>query len=143
MMNKNPKLTSLDPNQILTHTFEESYDAQRVLVVNPPTINLDGANIQIPKTEIITVEKPYIITQVEYKEIEKPYIITQVEYKEVEKPVLVEKIEYIEKPILVEKIEYREIERPVIVERQAKLHFLIKLLLISQTIIILALLFER
>lgn len=145
---KNNKLTQLDTDQIHKLTFDESIDAQRVILVGGEKLDIqideqnflnaikDGLKlIKIDtsnKSELTVIEKNVFIPKIE--RIEVPTIITQIEYKEIEKPVIIEKIVTIEKPIIIKEIQQVE----VIKERYYP--FIIKLTAVLQTVAVLGLL---
>lgn len=110
-----PKLTALDPNQITQYSFDENLRANRVVIVgDAPVFNTESHTLSDP----IYIEKPVVVTQIEYKEIQVPHVIKEIEYKEIEKPYIVKEIEYREivKEVPVERVVYKEIEKPIIVK---------------------------
>lgn len=119
-----PILTNLDPNQISRYSFDENLRASRVVIVGDQgytgTSNISGE--RYIKPEPLYIEKPVIVTQIEYREVEIPKIVTQIEYKEIQVPVIVKEIEYKEivKEIPVEKTVYKEIEKPVFIDKLVK-----------------------
>src|SRR5579871_3245189 len=119
---KNTKLSQLDTDQIHKATFEESHDAQRVVLVGAEKLNIEinetkllqsietglkNIKIEAPKTDII----PFLTE----KEVEKPVFIPQIERIEI--PVIVKETEYVEKPVFIKEIEFKEIEKTVYVPK--------------------------
>lgn len=139
-MNKNTNISSLDLTQINMRKFDETYDADRVVIVGGDfTIDSDKiaqavkegiSNIEFksnsePQAQFVkeqvfqTIEKNVFIPQIEFKTIEVPVIIKEIEIREIEKQVIVPIIEYkeVEKIVYIPQIEYKTIEKPVIVEK--------------------------
>ncbi len=157
MDNKNHNITTLDVAQMQRKLFDESHDAQRVIIVGSDFSSLrDGLNhsitealknIQIPS---IIHAKPedetLVLTEktVEYREIDRPYIVTEkeVEYRTIEVPVIVKELqlERIEVPVYIEKVQIVEKEIPVYVEKQMPLPNWVKVMLIAQSIALIAVL---
>lgn len=110
-----PKLTALDPNQITQYSFDENLRANRVVIVgDAPVFEQSEFKVSDP----IYIEKPIVVTQIEYKEIQVPHVVKEIEYREVEKPYIIKEVEYKEiiKEVPVERVVYKEIEKPVIVK---------------------------
>lgn len=125
---KNQNLSLLDANQMTSRTFDESHDAQRVLVVGSdiaesikdalkdikieanstpmslPVQQIDPLVIKIPyqtvikETEIVTVNIPTIVTEYKTIEIEKPIVVT--EYKTIEKQIVVKEYQEFPKSLI-------------------------------------------
>lgn len=127
---KNNNLSSLDVSQMNQRMFDESNDAQRVIVVGQD-INIDTDKITdavkeglkdikinveqnkdmvsapIMETKIEKIEVPQIIKEIQIERIEVPIVTTRIERVEI--PIIVPTIEIIEKPIIIKEIEIREI----------------------------------
>jgi len=151
---KNTNFSQLDTNQIINRKFDESQDADRVVLVGGEKLELsidsdkiaaavkEGISLSnfrfgpeyIPKldlpAQIQSIEKNVFIPQIEIKTIEVPVIIKEIEYKEIirEVPIYIEKIVTVEVPIIVKEIEFKE----VIKERYYP--FIIKLSSIIQAV---------
>ena len=129
---KNNNLTQLDTDQIIKKKFDESYDAERVIlvggeklelsidsdkIVNAVREGLSGISLPINQSsgefKIINVptKENVFIPQLEIKEIQVPVIIKEIEYREIEKPIYIEKVITIEKPVIIREIEFKEIEK--------------------------------
>jgi hypothetical protein len=124
MQMKNLTQTQLDTDQINKRKFDESLDADRVIVIGQD-LSIDSDKIaQAVKEGLVnltigtptgteiqfqTIEKNVFIPQLEIKTIEVPVIIKEIEYKTIEVPVITEKIVTIEKPIVIKEIEIREV----------------------------------
>lgn len=124
---KNQNQTQLDTDQIMKKKFDESLDADRVILVGGEKLELSIDSDKIanavkeglktvyfnaPKQETKEhysapqiIEKNVFIPKIE--RIEVPIIRT--EYKTIEIPVITEKIIYVDKPIIVKEYEIREI----------------------------------
>lgn len=146
----------LDTDQIIKKKFDESMDAERVVLVGGEKLELtidsdkianavkeglsnfnfnpeNGVKVDLqPQFQI--VEKNVFIPQIEIKTIEVPVIIKEIEYREIEKPIYIEKIITIEKPIYIKETEFKE----VIKERHYP--FVIKVASIVQAICMVCLL---
>ena len=151
-MNKNAKVTGLDPNQIIPRMFDEDNDAQRVTIVDGANITLNAnmssvenkldklIELQIePKDKkvissmriedrTVYVDKPFPVQEI--KVIEVPHIIKEIEYKTIEIPIVVKEFEIIEKPVIV----YKD------VSESKSLPMFIKVCLIMQTLAFLGML---
>lgn len=132
---KNINFSQLDTNQIINRKFDESCDADRVILVGGEKLELsidsdkianavkDGlSNFKfMPETiakvdlqtqiqrDIQVIEKNVFIPQIEIKTIEVPVIVKEIEYKTVEIPVYIEKLVTIEKPVIIKEIEFKEV----------------------------------
>lgn len=155
---KNNNLTLLDTDQIIKKKFDESMDAERVIIVggeklelsidsdkiaNAVKEGLSGLKIgesskpeqyNVRQQEIQYVEKQVFLPQIEIKTIEVPVIIKEIEYREIEKPIYIEKIVTVEKPIVIKETEFKE----VIKERHYQL--IIKITSIVQALCIVGIL---
>lgn len=149
------KLTQLDAKDIPRYTYDEAYNANRVVIVgnisprgvealNPN--NLPGGINIIETTKLITeyIEVPTIIKELEVKVLEIPFIVYDTKIVEVEK--IIHTVEYkeIEKSVIV--TEYKEVRVPVIVKEQEivyidRINF--KMLMIMQGITLALILFSR
>lgn len=113
-MSKNANLTHLDTNQIVNRKFDESHDADRVVIVGGADLKFEMESDKITDAikegfkHIQNNEKIVFIPQIEYREIEKQVFVPQVEYKIIEVPVITERIVTIEKPVII--TEYKEKE---------------------------------
>lgn len=129
---KNNNLTQLDTDQIIKKKFDESHDAERVILVGGEKLELFidsdkianavkeglgtftfpadriGGEIQIIN---VPTKENVFIPQLEIKEIQVPVIIKEIEYREIEKPIYIEKIITVEKPVVIKEIEFKEIEK--------------------------------
>lgn len=119
------KVTHADPQQIMQRAFEETLDANRVVIVGAEMPQLKFENIKFPEQQKIEVpvfikefekvEVPIIVKEIEYKEIEKPITIIQKELQieKVEIPVVIEKtnIQVIEKPVIIKETEYKDLPK--------------------------------
>lgn len=130
MTNKNPNITTLDLAQMQKRTFDDSIDAQRVVIVGQE-FNIDNdklanalkesiASIKLEQpsiasgyinTEIRTIEIPHIITEPKIIEIEKPVITTEIKIVEIPKIVEVPVIQRMEVPVIVKEVQVVEVER--------------------------------
>ncbi len=134
---KNTNLSLLDVAQMSMRVFDESHDAQRVILVGGDDISqsivtavkdslkdlkvtVDQAPQHSPiaefnNTEPLIIKIPYqtVVKEVEIKEIEKPVFIEKFSIVEVEKPVIITKTEVItvEKQIIV--TQYKDIPQIV------------------------------
>jgi len=93
------QITHLDSDQINKRIFDESQDANRVVIVGGVDFNFEHKD---PK--VITIKEPIIIRETEIREIEKPIIIKEFELKEIHIPVIVKELEIKE----VERIVYKD-----------------------------------
>lgn len=123
------KLTNLDPHQIIKYSFDESNNAQRVVIVGEgfnPTYNVTAnSSGEIPKVievphiikevQIKELQIPTIIKEIEIKEVQVPTIVKEVQIKEIQVPIVTQKIEIIEKPVIIKETEFKTIEIPIIV----------------------------
>lgn len=155
MSNKNQHTSSLDLNQMLLRTLDESNDCQRVQIVGADIkididpslvinsikegmsqlqINVD-TNREEKKTEVI--EKQVIVKEIEIREIHIPTIIKEIEIREIQVPVEVTKIVEIEKPIIIEKISFIEIDKTNTKETNA-----LKIIAILEALLIIGLLMK-
>jgi|ERR1019366_523603 hypothetical protein len=132
---KTRKLSLLDTDQIIKMKFDETMDADRVMLVGGEKLELSIDSDKIANAikeslsdfkfmsenrvkvdlqpQIQSVENVVFVPQIEYKTLEVPVIVTQIEYKEIEKIVYIPQIEYktIEIPVITERIV--TLERPV------------------------------
>jgi hypothetical protein len=130
---KNTNLSLLDTDQIIKKKFDETHDADRVMLVGGEKLELTIDSDKIanavkealsdfkfmsettPKldipTQIQSTEKIVFVPQIEYKTVEVPVYIEKIQYKTIEVPVIVEKIEYrtVEVPVIIKEIEFREV----------------------------------
>jgi hypothetical protein len=128
---KNTNFSQLDTNQIINRKFDESIDADRVVLVGGEKLELSIDSDKIAnavkealsdfkfmpenrptvdlKTQIQSIEKNVFIPQIEIKTIEIPVIVKEIEYKTIEIPVITERIVTIEKPIVLKEIEIKEV----------------------------------
>lgn len=137
-LNENKNISSLDIPQMQQRVFDESMDAQRVVLVGGeiiiPEIKFpenfgQGNSCQCSsKQEPIIVKVPEIIIQKEIVYVDKPIIIEK--GKEI-------KIEYIEKPIIVKEIEQVIVEK--FKEPSNTLSLFAKICMVVQTLAILGL----
>jgi len=127
-VNKNQHLTLLDTDQIHKRVFDESVDAQRVVIVNNNSSSLLNSVGEkqpnlfdlFPKVEIKEIEKSVIIKELEIKEIEKPVIIIQEKITVIEVPKIIKEIEIKEVEKIVEKIIYKDL--PISIERTDRIY---------------------
>lgn len=130
-MMKNTNFSMLDTDQIIKKKFDESHDADRVILVGGEKLELsiDSDKIanavkeglsnfrfmpeNIPKVDlqpqIQSIKENVFIPQIEIKTIEVPVIIKEIEYREIEKPIYIEKIITVEKPVVIKEIEFKEV----------------------------------
>lgn len=152
---RNNNMTQLDTDQIIKKKFDESNDADRVILVGGEKLELsidsdkiaaavkDGlngisltANQNSGEIQIITVPVKENIFIPELQVIEKQVFIPQIEYRTIEVPVITEKIVTIEKPIIIKEIEYKQIE----IEKERFYPLVIKVCTIIQAVAIVAML---
>jgi hypothetical protein len=130
---KNTNFSQLDTNQIINRKFDESQDADRVILVGGEKLEIsidsdkianavkEGLNnfnfmsenvakLDTP-TQFQSIEKNVFIPQIEIKTIEVPVIVKEIEYREIEKPIYIEKVVTIEKPVVIKEIEIKEVFR--------------------------------
>lgn len=157
-MSRNLTSTHLDTDQIMKKKFDETYDADRVVLVGGDKIELtvDSNKIASAIGDSITstlgsinfgnfgkassvAEKNIFIPQVEIKTIEIPTIIKEIEYREIEKIVYVPQIEYktIEIPVISERI--ITVDRPIVIEKVREVPKWQKICFIIQTIAVIGL----
>lgn len=126
---KNVNFSQLDTDQIVKRRFDESKDADRVILVGGEKLELtiDSDKIAnavkeglsdfkfVPENRPIVDLLPQIQTvyvpQIEYKTIEVPVIVKEIEYKEIERIVYIPQIEYktVEVPVIIKEIEFKEV----------------------------------
>lgn len=125
-MIKQRQMTSLDTNQLPRYTYDEEYNAQRVIIVGGEDLSpfkesgvnsLPGqkneARIEyIPVTTVEKIEIPTIIKEIEVRTIEIPIIVVETKILEIEKRIIVTEYKEIQVPVIVK--EYKEIEVPII-----------------------------
>lgn len=123
-MSKNPNLSQLDTNQLAIREHDQENDAKRVIIVGQELSGLAegiskaveqglaNARLELPKTDtqqdhfnIIEVEKPVYIPQVDYQFVEIPKIVKEIEYKEIEKPIYITEYKTIEVPVIIKEIQ--------------------------------------
>lgn len=121
---KNTHLTQLDPNQVSVKEHDEQNDAKRVIIVGQDLSGMEegirkaveqglaNARLELPKQDVadqhfnvIEVEKPVYIPQVEYQFVEIPKIVKEIEYREIERPVYITEYKTIEVPVIVKEIQ--------------------------------------
>jgi hypothetical protein len=127
---KNANFSLLDTDQIIKKKFDESHDADRVILVGGEKLELsidsdkiaaavkEGISLSnfkfgpeyIAKPDLQPQIQSIIVPQIEYKTIEIPVYYKEIEYKTIEVPVIIKEIEYkeIEKQVIVKEIEYKE-----------------------------------
>jgi hypothetical protein len=132
MQMKNLNQTQLDTDQINKRKFDESLDADRVILVGQD-LSIDSNKIAeavkeglksiefnidpksqtnvVNSAQIQTIKENVFIPQLEIKTIEVPVIIKEIEYKTIEVPVITEKIVTVENPTIIKEIEFKEIEK--------------------------------
>lgn len=110
------KISYADPQQIAQRAFEETLDANRVVIVGAEMPEIKFNDIKFPEPQ--KIEVPIFITQ--FEKVEVPVIVKEIEYKEIEKPVIVLQkeleIQKVEIPVIVEKTEFKIVEKPVIIK---------------------------
>lgn len=128
---KNDKISLLDKEQIAVRIFDESNDAQRVILVGSdgrsiaegisssvkdalkdikievkePTITTQQLPTQAASNPLV-IKIPYqtIIKETEIVSIDKPIIIPEIKFIEIEKPIIVTEIKIIEVPVIVKEL---------------------------------------
>ena len=134
---KNLLTTQLDADQIMKKKFDETHDADRVILVGGEKIELtidsdkignqigEVLNKQIKEwqknssqpqlNQLQQIDKNIFIPKIE--RVEVPTIIKQIEYKEIEKNVYIPQIEYktIEIPVITERV--ITVEKPIVIEK--------------------------
>lgn len=155
MNNKN--LSALDPHQMLHRTFDDTIDAQRVVIVGNENIGqmiaqsvseaLKNTTFDIgplvtpapvPAQDVVghyelkEIKVPEIIREVQIVQV--PQIVKEIEYREVEKTVIVTEYKTIEVPVVIKEIEV--IEKPVVIVERVTAEFpkFFKALIVIQTI---------
>lgn len=154
---KNNNVSNLDISQMQRKMYDEASEAQRVTIVGASDLSsLSGAieaaceklsNIKFPELREPTVAPIMSLglePEIRYvdRTIEKPVIVEKhtVEYREIEKPVVVREVvvETVEVPFIVREVEYKEIEKIVLVEKQMPIPQWVKILHVSQTLVLLS-----
>lgn len=113
------KLTQLDNNQILKHSFDEDKNALRMHLADG--IQLDTSNIESAiKNAFSDIKLPQVPLTMSpsIQKIEVPVIVK--EYEIIEKPVIIQEVKVIEveKPIIIEQLRIVEIEKQIVVIQQ-------------------------
>ena len=137
------ELTDIDPSQIARYKYSSKYNADRVVIVGGEGLNIQ-ANIPDQKVQIVEIEKPFIVKEIEIREVEKLVIVEKEKIIEIEKPVVVKEIQLVEVireiPVYQEKV--ITVSVPQIVEKEVFRDYpkLIQIVLIVQAVAILGLL---
>lgn len=150
----NKHVSALDPQQMLHRTFDDTMDAQRVVLVGDgnigemiaasvseamrnATFDISPVVTQAPVDvvghyELKEIRVPELIREVQIVQV--PQIIKEIEYREIEKTVLVTEYKTIEVPVVVKEIQI--IEKPVVVVERVQAEFpkFFKALIVIQTI---------
>ncbi len=148
------KPSSRDPNQIVQYSHDEEYNAQRVTIVGGDfgladalKEGLKDLKIEIPTSKQtfewpMTVEKEVLVKQ--YETLQIPQIIKEQEIKIVEVPKVIYETKFIEieKPIIIKEVEIKVIEQQVIVKEIKNLDMLFKVLIVTQILTTLLVLFK-
>jgi hypothetical protein len=122
---KNTNFSQLDTNQIINRKFDESCDADRVVLVGGEKLELSIDSDKIANAvkeglkdfKFVSENIAKVDLQPQIQIVEKNVFIPQIEFKTIEVPVIIKEYQIIEKQVVVPQIEYKVIEVPVITER--------------------------
>ncbi len=143
-------MTLRDPNQIVSEEHDELNNAKRVIIVGGEMPEFKVGQVStggFTPPEVIKIEVPVIVKELEIKEIEKqiPIISTELKIEKIEVPVLVKEIhvEKIEVPIIIK--EYEKITLPAevkeIISKEVMPKWAMVLIIIQSILTTLAILF--
>lgn len=152
---KNNNVSNLDISQMQRKMYDEASEAQRVTIVGASDLSslsdaIEKACDKLSNIKFPELKEPFVAPirslglepEIRYVEVEKPVIVEKhtIEYREIEKPVIVREVvvETVEVPFIVREVEYKEIEKIVLVEKQMPIPQWVKILHVSQTLVLLS-----
>lgn len=106
-----------DPNQIVQREFDEQLDAKRVVIVGGSLPQFNVELEKFNKTEVVEIEKPVIIKEVQIQTIEKPIIVKELQIERVEIPVVVKEVQEVIKEIPIIQQQIQLVEVPVVIKQ--------------------------
>jgi hypothetical protein len=86
-------------------------------VVTQTQIQLVDKPVVITQTETQVIDRPVVITQTETQVIDRPVVITQTETQVIDRPVVITQTEtqVVEKPVVITQTETQVVEKPVVI----------------------------